>query len=859
MQTEAIRRAESMKSGSLTVSGFRIDNSLNTAAKVSVLRNGSNYSIPSDKKITETGRYEVNVTTPMGKSSRTVIYVDRSSVSDSLKRYFGSGALNGSKRIYSDGALPVYEGGSTTFHIEKTPANYLSVTGYIKNKTTGAYIYVTGSDDGYDIAITEAGKYEAVLRVDPFENSKAPSGDARIYRFNFEVITEGTAPGPLKNKQQLEKYGISNVSDLRPYYYGVTFPSAGSGDVTVAFADRDSAIEYAYNFEKGVVEDQGNGTFTYKGILSVGTRKKEFSDLWALTDAMYYFAEQAVSLEWFDLSREHTYLTLEDSVLQSVSNLRTLELARSVVIFADAEQKSALAVKDALPVICPKTRAVLALNGETLREKDDFIFIRDKNGYESHTVTVKDQTGKEFQLEYGKGAGQQLAELGCASGLITVTESTVYGDSTTYDAWFIRPEHNACELKIDYYLDDARYNLTLDMNSDEEVITADVFMFESIADALDGYSFISIVNDVNTLDQKILLVTDVEKLYLREKGSYLCTLVNRAGATFSFTVELRKDLDISISFSGEGTSHLGSISTYYSDEGVELPKIERYGYILKGYTDKYGNVYNGTIAKIMFKADTVLEPIWEAKRFILSFDSGVPSMEVAFGEEYTLPIPDSSRPDFGFVAWTDGEKRIEDNKFILCSESDVTLTAEFERTHSLIRFDSNGGQCVEYAICGLGETVALPIPTRDGFEFIGWSDSERKNFFYGSVLINSLGEVTLVANWEQIHEPEPQPETDEAEDQNIDKLPDENEGYTDGFKTEENREPVCGTLVNATVSGDISENAPASELPSDSVMDGESVGLADAPHPAVVAIIAVAGIFGACFIVFKITLLVSGG
>ena len=45
-----------------------------------------------------------------------------------------------------------------------------------------------------------------------------------------------------------------------------------------------------------------------------------------------------------------------------------------------------------------------------------------------------------------RSVGQQLEAAGCPSGIITITETTKYGDSVSYQAIYIAPDDNPTEI-----------------------------------------------------------------------------------------------------------------------------------------------------------------------------------------------------------------------------------------------------------------------------------------------------------------------------------------------------------------------------------------------------------------------------
>lgn len=169
------------------------------------------------------------------------------------------------------------------------------------------------------------------------------------------------------------------MSDSYPIYYGLTYQSARKGYITLAFSTEEDAIAYQRNFEKGMVEQQPDGTYLYTGSFVV-SQKERYDSKWDLADAIDYYAKQAVSRLYFDISDEATYLTLTDDVLEANKNLRTLELERSIVIFADGEREKLTALKDALPIINDKPYATImpGAGRQSRTGFEGFQFVQDK-------------------------------------------------------------------------------------------------------------------------------------------------------------------------------------------------------------------------------------------------------------------------------------------------------------------------------------------------------------------------------------------------------------------------------------------------------------------------------------------------
>lgn len=743
---QAYKQAETLTSGAGTVTGFAIDNSLNSAATIQILRNGSPFDIPSDLKVRTSGRYDITVTTPIGTQEKTVIYVDSADNEESMATYFGPGFLYGSKRIYSEGELPVYEGGKTYYSLSEVSDFMLPVSGTIRNLTTGSVIAISKTRSSKFGALTEAGEYEVTLTTNPFFSSDETSGDARVFTFRFVIIAEGTAPGPQVNQRNLRMYATTNVQDCKPVYYGITFPSASKGYITLAFADHRSAVNYALAYEKGVVEKQADGAYLYTGIFSLNGKKREYNSAWDLTDAIHYFAEQAVSREFFDMSEQYSYLTLDKELTSSVENLRTLELERSVVVFASEEQRRALTDSGRLPLIYPKECAYLTVDNHTVVEYHDFEFIRDSRGYDSCTVSITDSKGKQFHIRYNEGVGKQLTDLGCATGTITIEEATVYGDVATYHATFVRPNDHAASFLVSYTLDGESREMTITQENDGHHIEANVFQIRNVTDSLDPYSIVKIVKDDKTQEQQIYTVDEIRNMTWNTVGRYRFTCVSRLGFTFDFSVNIVPRQEVYIDFVGEGTSSLSRIVTYYKEKKISLPKLARYGYTLSGYTDADGKIYRDVIAEINFREGIVLTPIWEPNQYTVSFDCDVPAMTVTYGKEYDLPVP-AARTGYAFVGWVYDDVPLTDNHIAILLEGDVALTAKFEKTHVTVSFDTAGGDPLSPELWPVNRFFKLPIPTKEGYRFIAWIHNGEE---YNLLFITDTEDALLTAVWEKI-------------------------------------------------------------------------------------------------------------
>lgn len=557
---EVYKQAETLVDGSYTTTGFQIDKKRNPTATHTVMRNET--AVNGDKKsFDETGKYNIKLFSAVGSTRELTIYVDRMKPEDAMKLYFGDGFISG-KRIFSEGEYPVFEGGETSWHVAAVDANTLPIYGEIRNVSTGTVITVEQTPDEKTDIIYEPGFYEAIFATSKSFFSDELAGDARVFTFHFQIIEQGTAPGPVINQRLLNDYSHSTVIDSNPVYYGLTYTSAEKGKITLAFASKEDAVAYAYEYEKGLVEKQENGSYRYSGALIVDQNVK-YDSAWDLTDAVNYFAEAAVHRHYFDMSDEFTYLSLTDEDLEKYPNLRQLELPRSVTIFAEG-QKEKLTDIDALPLLNDKPYAYL--DPETAGEKSgsySFEFVTDQyGGIDSKAVTIIDSEGRQHAIRYSESVGQQLLADNCPSGIVTICEETMYGDDAKYQAVYIAPEDNQTELTVEYIQDGDRKTTVFNNSMTGSDIIADSFEITGLSDPLDSYAFVVVKHNQ---DEYVFTAKESMDIVWSDPGRYIITCRNRMG--YGYTVSVFIEAPEGFSASEPNTS----MPVYAAEQSIKEP------------------------------------------------------------------------------------------------------------------------------------------------------------------------------------------------------------------------------------------------------------------------------------------------
>ena len=637
---EAYRQAETLTSGSETVTGFELDTDLNPTATYEIFRNGKQVAVSSDNQYRDSGRYDIYLKSPAGNERNVRIYVDPQSNDEALRTYFGDSFLSG-KRIYSTGSYPVYEGGRTSYHIAAVGEGYLPVSGQITNNSTGDSINISATREEKRGKLSIPGEYTCVFRTNDAGDDAAQSGDSRVFTFHFSIIAEGSAPGPVINQKNLTDYSHSSISDAYPVYYGLTYQSALKGRITLAFSSEESAIEYAYNYEKGTVEKQDDGTYRYTGSLQ--SQKESYDSVWDLTDDISAFAEKEVQRNYFDMSDEFTYRTLDEDTLKGTANLRTLELENSVIVFANEEEKSKLTAHKRLSLLSPKPYSYVKNPGgsETVQKNNllNFQFIRDLYGIDSDKVLITDSTGKTFHIEYNKNVGEQLQDAGCSTGVVMIKESTKYGDTASYEAAFINSGDNTAAITVSYCKGEEKESRTFTQADDGTVLKADAFLIREVNDKLDPYDLVLVKKDGQVLASGA--ADEVMKTAWTNPGQYSIKVVNCLGYSYTVNVIIDERTCTKVMFSGEGCDSIQDMPVQYGQENILLPAIERTGYSLVGYEDTNGNRYSDRISKVDFKKPLVLTPQWDTEKCTVAIrdmqGNILLSTQLDYGSVYRLP------------------------------------------------------------------------------------------------------------------------------------------------------------------------------------------------------------------------------
>ena len=194
------------------------------------------------------------------------------------------------------------------------------------------------------------------------------------------------------------------------------------------------------------------------------------------------------------------------------------------------------------------------------------------------------------------------------------------------------------------------------------------------------------------------------------------------------------------------------------DEEFALPTPTRNGYEFVGWTGEgiimpqlNVTIPTGSTGNKAYTAN------WKVIEYTITLDTNggpnVSPIKYTVEDSFTLPYP--LRPGYEFAGWTlDGSGMLPATTLIIYygTTGDLHYKAEWRLAEYTITLDLNGGSGQEKVVYTItDEDFELPTPTRNGYEFVGWT-GERITTPQTSVKIpkGSTGNKAYTANWQVI-------------------------------------------------------------------------------------------------------------
>ncbi len=198
----------------------------------------------------------------------------------------------------------------------------------------------------------------------------------------------------------------------------------------------------------------------------------------------------------------------------------------------------------------------------------------------------------------------------------------------------------------------------------------------------------------------------------------------------------------------------------YGDKYGSLPVPKREGYHFTGWYTSTGSTGEEVTEETVIEATTseILYAHWEGNTYQVTLrdtgpgsSSGSKTVSVVFGESYG-DLPGLEKANYTFTGWRteDGKKVSSSTK--VTTAGNHTLYASWTGATIQLTLAPMGGEVsgTHYVVYYQGTYKGLPIPEREGYDFLGWYTTESGGTKITSDTVVSVREAhTLYAHWQK--------------------------------------------------------------------------------------------------------------
>ena len=224
------------------------------------------------------------------------------------------------------------------------------------------------------------------------------------------------------------------------------------------------------------------------------------------------------------------------------------------------------------------------------------------------------------------------------------------------------------------------------------------------------------------------------------------------------TLTLTADKLYTVTMDTAGGDPIRPIQYTVESEAFQLPTPVRTGYIFLGWTGE-GITEPQEIIEIPqgSTGDRTYTANWQVIEYtitLLEMDGAGTSEALVYTVEQPVTLPTPTREGYAFLGWTVNSDMAPQLTVVLPQGSigNRTYTANWELTGYTVTMNLNGGSGETTLLYTVeDEEFALPTPTRNGYEFVGWTGEgiimPQLNV---TIPTGSTGDKAYTANWQVI-------------------------------------------------------------------------------------------------------------
>jgi uncharacterized repeat protein (TIGR02543 family) len=172
--------------------------------------------------------------------------------------------------------------------------------------------------------------------------------------------------------------------------------------------------------------------------------------------------------------------------------------------------------------------------------------------------------------------------------------------------------------------------------------------------------------------------------------------------------------------------------------------------VVSGFTFDADHTLNDLDTFVNADGTSKVTVYYTRKEITITYDSNEGSAVIPtsglFEETIILPI-DPQKLGYTFVDWYKDEALTQVNDITAYPDSDITLYAKWDAAESTIKFDTKGGDELEDLVELTGDAITLPIPTKAGYEFLGWYKDDQLTISFDDTTMPA-GMTLVYAKWQ---------------------------------------------------------------------------------------------------------------
>lgn len=284
--------------------------------------------------------------------------------------------------------------------------------------------------------------------------------------------------------------------------------------------------------------------------------------------------------------------------------------------------------------------------------------------------------------------------------------------------------------------------------------------------------------------------------YDEEAENKISDIIAGDGSTILKVYYKRNKYEVNL-IKGKGIAEVIGNGSFYYDKEITISSTVKEGYEWSKWTGTQEIIERESTITVPINGLTLTATAGPIQ-YTIEYDlqNGEMPEGIVNPQEYTveselITLNNPERTGYTFIGWTTEEVNVPQLKVTIDKGSvgNKKYIANWKANEYTVTFDVKGGNPLEKdtKLVIYGEKYnQLPIPTREGYEFMGWY-TENEEIITSETIVEILSDITLNAKWKE--------RSDTKYTVNIYKM----DTFGQYIKTTENKYGTTGKIVNADI------------------------------------------------------------